>query len=136
MVKVKSSGRHARNKGANAEREIFGILSEKLGFEVKRNLTQTRLDGGADSNDILGFSVEIKRQEKINIRQWWAQTVEQAGSKQPVLFYRESRKPWKCCVTIKFFLPITIQLNTSGMAIIEVDDFCRIYELLYVGPRK
>lgn len=131
-MKAKSIGRHARTKGANGEREIFKILSEKLGFKIERNLTQTRIDGGSDSNDLPGFSAEVKRQEGPSVKKWWNQTTEQAEkeNKRPVLFYRSNRQPWKCIVSINFFMQ-EIEIESNSTAEISVDSFCDVYKLLY-----
>ena len=41
------TGRMARNKGARGENELAGILTDELGFVVKRKLGQAR-DGADD----------------------------------------------------------------------------------------
>jgi len=83
-----------RNKGNAGERELLKLLSDELGFIVKRNLSQTR-GGGADCIEIPGWSVECKRQEKLAIFSWWEQAVDQCGEgERPILFYRQSRYPW------------------------------------------
>ena len=89
----------ARNKGADAEREVIKLLEpivrECGGGMLFRNLDQTRCGG----HDIIGLdwlALEVKRQETLDIEAWWAQTVKQAGtSRVPVLVYRQSRKPWQ-----------------------------------------
>ena len=93
----------SRNKGANGEREVSRMLEKSLGLDsgsLTRNLDQTR-DGGSD---ILGFrdcSIEVKRCEKLSIPSWWGQTCTQAGDTEwPVLFYRQSRKPWTVIVRL------------------------------------
>ena len=84
-----------RNKGNAGERELFKLLSDELGFIVKRNLSQTR-GGGADCIEIPGWSVECKRQEKLNLNYWFSQTWNQCrGGEKPMLFYRQSRQPWR-----------------------------------------
>ena len=49
------TGRMARNKGARGENELAKLLSDELGFVVKRKLGQAR-DGA-----------------EIHPRQWWAE---------------------------------------------------------------
>ena len=93
----------SRNKGAAGERELFSILSDKLGIPIKRGLSSSR-EGGADSLDIPGMACEVKRVEKENVAAWWRQAVNQAGDRLPVLFYRASRKPWAVVVPLMFFL--------------------------------
>ena len=86
-------GKMQRTKGATAERELLKLLSDGLGLNLTRNLTQTR-EGGADCDDLEGYALEIKRHETLQLTTWWKQAVEQAGNKVPVLAYRQSRKPW------------------------------------------
>ena len=90
-----------RNKGQRGERELFGMLSDELGFVVQRNIDQTRA-GGADCLEIPGWAVECKRCETLNINAWWAQAEEQAGNQIPILFYRQSRQPWKAVVDLSY----------------------------------
>lgn len=89
-----------RNKGAAGERELFGLLSYELGFIVRRGLGAAR-DGGADSLDVPGWAIECKRCETWS-NSFWKQATAQAhasGSK-PVLFWRQSRKPWAVIVDV------------------------------------
>ncbi len=87
-----------RRKGAAGERELFHLLADELGVAVNRNLAQSR-KGGADSVDIAGWSVEVKRQEREQLRQWWTQTVNQCvNGSRPILFYRASRQPWRALI--------------------------------------
>ncbi len=88
-----------RAKGASAERELFALLSAELGIIVKRGLSAAR-DGGCDSLDVPGWAIEVKRCEVLRVDSWWAQALEQAllVKKNPVLFYRKSRRPWTALV--------------------------------------
>ena len=92
-------GKMSRNKGAAAERELFALLSDELGFVVKRNIAQTR-GGGADCVEIPGIAVEVKRREQMAVPSWWRQACEQAEKTNclPILFYRRSRQPWQCVI--------------------------------------
>lgn len=80
------------------ERELFQELNEICGVAVfRRNLVQSRL-GGPDNQDAadLGISLEVKRQEKLNLPAWIAQAEAQAvPGTLPVVAYRRSREPWK-----------------------------------------
>ena len=88
-----------RNKGAGGERELFAALSELLGFAVRRNIGQARA-GGADGLDVPGWAIECKRCEQLSITAWWQQACSQAEAmnRKPVLFYRQSRRPWLAVV--------------------------------------
>jgi hypothetical protein len=86
-------GRSQRVKGASGEREVLALIGEKLGRKFERNITQSRY-GGADCIDMGRIKLEVKRQEKLNISDWWEQAERQAKGGVPVLAYRQSRKPW------------------------------------------
>jgi len=94
-------GAMQRRKGDNAERELFAMLTDELGVVVRRNLTQTCRSGGPDTIDIPGWAVEVKRQEKETLGQWWQQAVAQAAGRRPILFYRASRQPWRALIAAK-----------------------------------
>lgn len=88
-----------RQKGQRGERECFALLSDELGFVVTRNVDQAR-KGGADCINLPGFSPEIKRQERLCLPAWWRQAVRQGQAMQaePIVFYRQSRQPWRALI--------------------------------------
>lgn len=83
-----------RNKGARGERELFGLLADRLGRIVKRRTDSSR-EGGCDTLDIPGWSVEVKRTERFESA-FWSQAIRQAEKdlNRPVLFWRKSRMRW------------------------------------------
>ena len=98
-------GSMAKQKGKRGEREVVKVLQpivnevyEKAGLEppqLYRNQNQS-FQGGFDIDGLEWLALEVKRQETLGIKKWWAQTVEQAGEdKEPVLIYRQSRRPWR-----------------------------------------
>lgn len=95
-----------RNKGAAGERELFALLTEQLGVTVTRNLSQTR-GGGADSLNVEGWAIECKRCEVLSVASWWSQTTRQAEQtgRRPILFYRQSRKPWRAVLDLHHIAP-------------------------------
>lgn len=99
------NGRGARNKGAAGEREVAKILTDNLGFVVKRNLSQSR--DGADDITIQHFRVEVKRQETLQIDKWSTQVEACAElGEVPVLIYRRSGQPWRVCLLLDNFIPM------------------------------
>ncbi len=100
-----SSAIARRNKGKSGEREVVNLLKpvvnkvyEERGLEppVLFRDTNQSAKGGYDIGGIDWLALEVKRQEVLCINKWWEQTVRQAGPGQiPVLFYRQSRKPWR-----------------------------------------
>lgn len=120
-------GAMQRRKGATAERELFGLLSDELGTVVKRNLSQTR-GGGADTLDVPGWAIEVKRQEAESISAWWKQALEQAESsgRKPILFYRASRQPWRAVVDLAELAPSIYEAGMGARAILEFDSACQL----------
>lgn len=107
------SGRAARVKGAAAEREVAKILTDSLGFVVKRNLGQAR--DGADDLTVQQFRIEVKRRETIAIDKWSQQVEDcaQAGE-VPVVVYRRSGQPWRVCLLLDDFIPMMRDQLTGG----------------------
>lgn len=87
-----------RDKGANGEREIAGIVRDLTGWDVRRRVRQR--DGDSDLEGVPGWSVEVKRHRcasRGDITAWWRQTIAQAerAAALPVLFFRADRDTWR-----------------------------------------
>lgn len=114
------SGRKSRNKGARGERELFALLSARLGCAVTRNLSQTR-DAGCDSLSVPGFAIECKRVESSFQSAWMAQAISSVchGHEIPIVFYRQSRQPWRAAFRCSDLLHCTAY---TGIAHLDLDD--------------
>lgn len=97
------TGRRSRNKGAAAERELATMLSDELGFVVKRKLGQAR-DGG-DDIQVGKFRLEVKRREALRLDDWCKQ-IESAAQpgEWPVVVYRRNGQPWRAVVPIELLI--------------------------------
>ena len=105
-----------REKGAAAEREvakIHNLFFEQHGLVdstgkpliLKRNLMQTA-QGGYDLIGVSFLALEVKRKEKLSLPEWWRQTTKQAACGQsPVLWFKQSRKPWRVILPVDIGLP-------------------------------
>ena len=90
-----------RNKGSRAELQFASMLSDSLGFEIKRTLGQAR-DGGADI--MLGpYAVQVKHAAKAQVKSWWQQTCTDAAKckRVPVLAYKINRQGWRIRVRMQ-----------------------------------
>lgn len=97
------TGRASRNKGAAAERELATMLSDELGFAVKRKLGQAR-DGG-DDIQIGKYRIEVKRREALRLDEWCKQVETASGPEDvPVVAYRRNGQPWRVVVPIDWFI--------------------------------
>ena len=99
------NGKGKRAKGAGGERELAALLSENLGFVVKRNLGQAR--DGQDDLTVAQFRIEVKRQERLQIDKWCEQVEACAAvGEVPVLAYRRNGQPWRVVLQLRDFLPL------------------------------
>lgn len=123
---------NSRNKGAQGEREVSGIIHDQLGIKLQRNLDQWR-SGGFDLVGLDGWAIEVKRAKKPLLNQWWQQTTEQAqkAGLKPILWYRLDNQKWRVV------LPLVI-LNSdfhAGMGLeytaeVSPEAFAMIYREL------
>lgn len=101
--------KNSRQKGADGERELAGLIHDQLGVRMVRNLEQSRSGGhdlvvhpdsdGSVADRLRDFAVEVKRHRRATqalLATWWGQTVEQAVAVHgiPALAYREDRQDW------------------------------------------
>ena len=122
----------ARTKGAGGEREIIQPIFDNLGYQLKRNLDQTR-SGGADlicDDPSFPFAIEVKRRRDgwTHAPAWWEQVEEAcAGTRMlPVLIYRFDRRPWRCVMrvnTVSFALGGTLDHPAQLTCTIDLDTF-------------
>lgn len=87
-------GRAARNKGANAERELANFIRDMWNYDVKRGKV---FYGESDLVGLDGIHPEVKRVEKLNIHSAMAQAIKEADKKSdglPAVFFRRDRGEW------------------------------------------
>lgn len=98
-------GASQRRKGAAGERELAQILSEQLGWVVKRELGQPR-DSGADLH-ICQFRVEVKRRKAIAIHEWMDQAGAACGPAHvPMVACRADGKEWLVVMRLTDAIPL------------------------------
>ncbi len=96
---------NSRSKGKRGELEVVHILRED-GHKDARRGQQYR--GGADSPDIIGLPGihgEVKRVERLNLTEAYAQAVLDAGEGEiPTVFHKRNRGEWMATLSLKDFL--------------------------------
>jgi len=98
-------GRMSRNKGAAAERELAALLSNELGFVVKRKLGQARDSG--DDIQVGKFRIEAKRVETLAVPKWVRQIESHCGPDEvPIVAFRQNAQPWRIVMKLEDFLPL------------------------------
>lgn len=97
------TGRMSRTKGAAGERELAQMLTDELGFMVKRKLGQAR-DGG-DDIQIGKYRIEVKRREALRLDDW-CQQVEACcePAEVPIVAYRRNGQPWRAVVPMAWLI--------------------------------
>lgn len=108
-----------RQKGAKGERQlatqlnaIVNALLLKHGLPIpakpviQRNQNQSAV-GGNDLSNTFSLSIEVKRQENLNVEAWWRQCCYAAERNQefPVLVYRQNNGPWRVVINLWAQLP-------------------------------
>jgi len=106
------TGRMARNKGARGENELAKLLSDELGFVVKRKLGQAR--DGADDITVGPFRIECKRQETLSIMKWCRQVEACSGKDEiPTVTFRQNGEQWRVVLRLEHFLPLMSEYLAS-----------------------
>lgn len=105
---------NARTKGAAGERKVATELNEIIYIElhkrglpipaspiVQRNQNQSAV-GGADLINTLGYSIEVKCQEVLNVKAWWKQALDQAeiDGNIPVVIYKQNNVKRICLLWV------------------------------------
>jgi len=122
---------NVRTKGQTGEREVIKLLqpiidrvydgTRQYAPQLQRNTLQSD-KGGFDIVGIETLAIEVKRCETLNLSAWWQQTLSQAGNREPVLIYRQSRKPWR----VRMAKDID---NLTMLVDVSIDDFLRWFEV-------
>jgi hypothetical protein len=86
------NGATSRRKGNQAEVEVCKAL-QRAGWEaVTSRAARGGFQAGEDIVTDFPASVEVKNHVKLDLAGWWAQAVEQAGEKPPVVVHKRVGK--------------------------------------------
>lgn len=104
-------GKASRDKGKRGEREAAALLREH-GFDARRGC---QYHGGPDSPDVVAQDLpvhfEIKRTERLSLYPAIEQAAQDAGTgEMPVVFHRQSRKPWLAIMPAEDLLDLLRQI--------------------------
>jgi hypothetical protein len=89
------SGAFSRDKGARGEREIVGLLRAHGWTTSHRNFQSGGQGNGDIAYSIPGVLLEVKREEKAKVWEWWEDATAKAGPGViPVVPFRRNRSPW------------------------------------------
>lgn len=90
------SGRGAKTKGDNFERQVAAYLNDKIeGLDAYRTplsgMRGGRETATPDLSNTPSVAIECKRTETISARKWMKQAIEAAGANAPVVITRQNR---------------------------------------------
>lgn len=107
---------NSRSKGANGERELAGVLSE-FGFAARRGQQRS----GVDSADVIdgppGWHIEVKRVERLNLWQAFAQAQRDApNGETPLVAARRNHGPWLAIVDLRVLLGMIAGRSANAKA--------------------
>ena len=99
------AGNASRNKGMNGEREVIHLLKPIVDKVYKKHAAEIPLlerntlqcnQGGSDIAGLFWLALEVKRQERLNLLDWWEQSLQSTKAGQTtVLLYRQDRGKWR-----------------------------------------
>ena len=121
----------SRNKGRRGEVEVARILSAALEIEVPINYAQAAL-GGYDIS-VAGWAIEVKRAEKVALRQWQQQAMASAWKHHlmPCLWHRRNHNQWQVWFPVCAFLVVW-----GGSGPFAQDDWLMVTEDIGVATIK
>lgn len=105
-------GAGARRKGAQFERDLAKLITEKTNVDAKRGLGQTRSGGEEVSDvDMDYIHIEAKRHKRCNIKAALRQAISDAAvnGKIPVAVTKDDREPILCTMLFDDWIEL---LNT------------------------
>ena len=85
---------NSRNKGKRGELELANLL-KSYGYEARRGVQYSGINGDADVVGLPGIHIECKRVEKLNIETAMEQSARDARFGEiPTVMHRKDRKQW------------------------------------------
>lgn len=85
---------NSRNKGKRGELELANLL-KSYGYETRRGVQYSGINGDADVVGLPGIHIECKRVEKLNIETAMEQSTRDARFGEiPTVMHRRDRKQW------------------------------------------
>ncbi|MBQ3429171.1 MAG: hypothetical protein IJH28_05295 [Mogibacterium sp.] len=90
---------NSKRKGSAGEREAANLLRQ-YGYDTRRGVQYSGINGDADVVGLPGIHLEIKRVEKLNISNAVAQSIRDARENEiPVVMHRKNRELWLVTMT-------------------------------------
>lgn len=104
-------GKAARNKGANAERELANLIRDNWGYPTRRGKV---FNGESDVVGLCGIHIECKRQERLNVWEAMKQAQNEANKRQdglPTVFHRKDGTEWLVTMRLEDWMDLFGEWN-------------------------
>ncbi len=106
------SGKPSRDKGSRGELEVCRLIRDALGVDVNRTPNSGGLWIPGDIQGLPDVHVEVKRQERWNLRDWMRQSEQDCPeTKVPTVWFRSNREPWYVALWATDFLNLYKRLT-------------------------
>jgi Holliday junction resolvase len=96
---------NSKRKGAAGEREFSKLLRDHGFSEARRGQQYSGIEG-EDVVGLLGYHVEVKRVERLNIHDAMQQSIRDADNQIPIVAHRKNRTPWLVTMRAEDFLEL------------------------------
>ena len=99
-------GKMSRTKGKVGEREVAGLLRD-YGYDGRRGQQFAGIHGDADVVGLPGVHIEVKRTERLNLYDAFAQSKRDAKEGEiPTVWHRKNNAEWVVIISAEDFLRI------------------------------
>lgn len=105
-------GRKSREKGKRGERE-FAKYCREHGYDCRRGQQYSGL-GGDDVVGLPNIHIEVKRTERLNLRDAVNQSVRDADGKLAIVAHRKNNEDWVIIMTGEDFFRLYAKSSYGG----------------------
>lgn len=104
---------NSKRKGKVGENELAKLL-RSYGYDARRGVQYSGLQGDADVIGVEGLHIECKRAEQVRDEVFLAQSERDARKGEcPVVMYRRNGETWKCLTRLDVFMAIWGELSDT-----------------------
>lgn len=112
-----SSGRRSKQKGKRGELEAAKALAECLGLEARRTQQYSGTEGTSDVvTPACPIHWEVKRTERLKLREAVEQAVGDSTGDPPVVLYRSNRCPWVAIIPLEALADVAQRIYLAQAA--------------------
>lgn len=118
-----------KSKGRNLQKEVVSQILKYMPFLDPSDVQSTSMGAsGVDvklskaAQDVFPFAIECKASEKFNLWQAWEQAESNAGSLNPLVVHRKSRKKAVAIVDLEYLIQLHADCDKLGRLVIKLNE--------------